>query len=456
MNKFFNESKYFFRIGFPMLGSQLSFMIMSATDTIVAGRAGADQLAGLVIANSFTYPIFMFMAGIIFSVIPIVAQLNGANKDLEIGQKIREVFWLATLLGLLLVIIFYFGSQLLIFLPIDETITSISISYLKAISIGMFFYILYRLLSSYSEGLTLTIPVFIVVFMGALINIPLDIIFVYGYFGLPEMGGVGCGYATTIVSTLMFVAMLGIVLFSKSYKKNKLFSRFDGPSLKTSMEVFKLGTPIGFGIFVELSMYSGAAIILAPLGENVVSGHAVALNIASIVFMLPLAIGLAASTRVGNLLGEKRYIDARYSSKVSVYLCLIGALFNMTLLVTLGDKLISLYTTDLLVFSVASHLIVFAAIFQIPDGIGMGSLGALRGYKDTFMTMVFIVIAYWVFAIPFGYYLTYYGINQPMGERGMWISMIVGLTIFATLISRRLNKISGLHAVIRKEKVPQF
>ena len=166
-----------------MLGSQLSFMIMSATDTIVAGRAGADQLAGLVIANSFTYPIFMFMAGIIFAVIPIVAQLNGAKKNIEIGTKIREVFWLAILLGLLLVAIFYFGSEILIFLPIDGEIISISISYLKAISVGMFFYIMYRLLSSYSEGLTLTIPVFIVVFMGALINIPLDIIFVYGYFG---------------------------------------------------------------------------------------------------------------------------------------------------------------------------------------------------------------------------------------------------------------------------------
>ena len=115
----------------------------------------------------------------------------------------------------------------------------------------------------------------------------------------------------------------------------------------------------------------------------------------------------------------------------------------MTLLITLGDKLISLYTKDLLVYSVASHLIIFAAIFQIPDGIGMGSLGALRGYKDTFMTMVFIIIAYWVFAIPFGYYLTYYGINQPMGESGMWISMILGLTIFASLISRRLIRISG-------------
>ena len=442
MNKFFAETKHFFRIGVPMLGSQLSFMIMSATDTIVAGRAGADQLAGLVIANSFTFPIYMFMAGIIFSVIPIVAQLNGAKKDLEIGQKIRETFWLTLFLGFLLIVIFYFGSELMSLLPIDEKITSISISYLKAISIGMFFYIMYRLLSSYSEGLTLTLPVFFVVFSGALINIPLDIIFVYGYFGVPEMGGVGCGYATSIVSTLMFIAMLCIVLFSKPYKKNKLFSKFNGPSIKTSIEVLKLGTPIGFGIFAEMSMYSGAAIILAPLGENIVSGHAVALSIASIVFMLPLAIGLAASTRVGNLLGEKRFTDARYSSFISVSLCFFGALFNMTLLFTLGDKLISLYTTDVLVFSIASHLIIFAAIFQIPDGIGMGSLGALRGYKDTFMTMVFLVISYWIFAIPFGYFLTYYGINEPMGASGMWVSMIVGLVIFALLITSRLRKVS--------------
>jgi len=160
MNRFINEAKHFFRIGIPMLGSQLSFMIMSATDTIVAGRAGADQLAGLVIANSFTFPVYMFMAGIIFSVIPIVAQLNGAHKNQEIGKKIREIFWLTLFLGFLLVIIFYFGSELLKFLPLDENILSISVDYLKAISIGMFFYIMYRLLSSYSEGLTLTLPVF--------------------------------------------------------------------------------------------------------------------------------------------------------------------------------------------------------------------------------------------------------------------------------------------------------
>ena len=442
MNRFINEAKHFFRIGIPMLGSQLSFMIMSATDTIVAGRAGADQLAGLVIANSFTFPVYMFMAGIIFSVIPIVAQLNGAHKNQEIGKKIREIFWLTLFLGFLLVIIFYFGSELLKFLPLDENILSISVDYLKAISIGMFFYIMYRLLSSYSEGLTLTLPVFYVVFGGAIINIPLDIIFVYGYLGVPEMGGVGCGYATSIVSTLMFISMTLIVIFSKPYKNNELFKKFNGPSIKTSLEVLKLGVPIGFGIFAEMSMYSGAALILAPLGENIVSGHAVALSIASIVFMLPLAIGLAASTRVGNLLGEERFVDARYSSFVSISLCFLGALFNMTLLIILGDNLVALYTNDVLVFSIASHLIVFAAIFQIPDGIGMGSLGALRGYKDTFMTMVYMIIAYWVFAIPFGYFLTYYGFYEPMGASGMWISMIVGLVIFSLLITSRLRKVS--------------
>ncbi len=443
MNKFFNESKYFFKIGFPMLGSQLSYMIMFTTDTIVAGRAGAEELAGVVIANAFLNPVYMFMAGIIFSVIPIVAHLNGAQRYREIGVKIREIFWLALFLGFLLLIFGFFGSNLLSFFPIEEEIISISIAYLKAVSVGMFFYLMFRLLSSYSEGLTLTLPVFYVVFIGALLNIPLDVIFVYGYFGLPAMGGVGCGYATSIISVLMFISIACVVLLSKPYQKVRLLEKFTGPSKETSLEVLKLGVPIGFGIFAEMSMFAGAAIILGTLGEIVVSGHAVALNIASIVFMIPLAIGLAASTRVGNLLGEERFVDARYSSFVSVGLCFFGALLNMTFLILLGDSFISLYTTDALVFGVASQLLIYAAIFQIPDGIGMGSLGALRGYKDTFMTMVFLVIAYWIFAIPFGYFLTYYGINEPMGAGGMWISMIVGLVIFALLISSRLRKVSS-------------
>ena len=274
-------------------------------------------------------------------------------------------------------------------------------------------------------------------------NIPLDIIFAFGYFGFPEMGSVGCGYATSLVSLMMLVSLGFIVTFSKKYKKTNLMKEFSGPSKETSLEIFKLGTPIGIGIFVEMSMFSGAAIIIGQLGEIILAGHAIAINIAGIVFMLPLAIGLAAATRIGNLIGEKRFTDAQYSSYTSVSLCLLGAFINMIILMTLKETLSSFYTTDILVLGVATHLLLFAAIFQIPDGIQMGSLGALRGYKDTFIPMIYLIISYWIFAIPFGYFLTNRGFNGPLGAEGMWIGMILGLVIFSIFIFIRLRLISS-------------
>ena len=443
MDKFIRESRHFFKIGLPILGSQLSYMIMHTTDTIVSGRYGAEELAGLVIAGAFTFPIYMLFQGIMFAITPIVAQLYGAKKYDQIGEKMREIFWIAIILASLIFLIFLFISEVLIFFPMKESILEISISYLKAASFGMFFYTMFRFLSSYSEGMTLTSPVFIVVFIGSLINIPLDIIFAFGYMGLPEMGSVGCGYATSIVSFLMFLSLGLIVLNFNQYKKTNLLKKFNGPSKKTSSELLKLGLPIGIGIFVEMSMFAGAAIVIGQLGEVVIAGHAIAMNIASIVFMLPLAIGLSAATRIGNLIGEKRFIDARYASFVSALLCLLGAFLNMTILLSLKGVLTSFYTTDILVFNAAVHLILFAAIFQIPDGIQMGSLGALRGYKDTFVPMIYLIISYWVFAIPLGYFLTYYGVHEPLGADGMWIGMILGLVIFSIFIFMRLKLISS-------------
>ena len=443
MKKFITESKHFLKIGIPIFGSQLSYMIMHTTDTIVSGQYDSKELAGLVLANAFTFPIYMLFQGIMFAITPIVAQLFGSREFQKIGQKMRQIFWVAIMNAFLVFSIFIFFSKVLPYFPLDEEILIISSNYLQAVSVGMFFYIMFRFLSSYSEGMTLTLPVFYVVLFGALINIPLDIIFAFGYFGVPEMGSVGCGYATSIISMTMFFLILKIILSNKLYKKTELLKEFDGPSLKVTKEILKLGIPIGIGIFAEMSMFSGAAIIIGQLGDKVLSGHAIALNIASIVFMLPLAIGLAGSTRIGNLIGENRFTDAKFSSYTGVTLCFIGALINMTMLLLFRDKFASVYSGDLEVLGVAVSLLFYAAIFQIPDGIGMGSLGALRGYKDTFAPMVFLIISYWIFAIPFGYFLTNYGIANPLGAEGMWISMILGLLIFSMFIFNRLRTVSS-------------
>jgi MATE family multidrug resistance protein len=287
--------------------------------------------------------------------------------------------------------------------------------------------------------MTLTKPVFYIAVFGMILNIPLDLIFVYGWLGAPKLGGVGCGIATTIVSFIMMVTILIYININKKYKITEPFSKFTPPSIETTKEVFKLGLPIGFGIFIELSMFSGAQIILGILGEDIVASHAIAINVASLFFMVPLAVGLAAATRVGNLIGENNYKQAKVASSSTIYLCILTALMNVILILSFRELIVSIYTTDEIIFSLAVYLLIFAAIFQLPDGIQMGALGSLRGFKDTFVPMILLFISYWIFAMPIGYYLTMTGFGAPMGAAGMWFGMIIGLGIFAILAILRLR-----------------
>ncbi len=438
MQKYFFEFRQLIKIGIPIFGSQLSYALMGATDTIIAGRASANDLAGLAVGTAFSNTIWFFFTGIIFAVTPIVAQLYGAKKFLEIGKKLREILWVAAALGLFMAFIFFNMNIIIDLLPIKSSITSITIDYLKAVSIGWFFVTIFTCLRCYSEGMTYTKPVFYIAFAGMLLNIPLDLIFVYGYFGAPKLGGVGCGIATSIVSFIMMISIFIYINTSKNYKKTEPFAKFTLPSMNTTKEVFKLGLPIGLGIFIELSMFSGAAIILSVLGEIVVASHSVAINIASLFFMVPLAIGLASSTRVGNLIGEKNPKQAKVAATSTIMLCMTGAMINSIIIILFGSFIVGLYTTELPVLELAISLIFFAAIFQLPDGIQMGALGSLRGYKDTFIPMILLLISYWIFAMPIGYYLTNFGFGEPFGAQGMWYGMIIGLTIFSFLSIFRL------------------
>ena len=439
-SKYIIEFKHLIKIGLPIFGSQMSYMLMSATDTIIAGNASSSDQAGLAVGTAILNTVWFLIAGVVFSVTPIVAQLYGAKKFIEIGHKLREVLWIAFFLGFFLALLFFNLEAILRIFPAEDSLSIISINYLKAVSPGILFLTLFTCLRCYSEGMTLTKPIFVIAFTGMIINIPLDLIFVYGWFGIPKLGGVGCGIATSIVTFLMMLILFFYISKSKKYEKTKPFLKFTFTSFSTVKEVFKLGLPIGIGIFFELSMFSGSVIILKILfDEIVVASHAVAINIAALFFMVPLSIGLAAATRVGNLIGENRPKDAKTASYSTVYFCIIAAIINILIILIFGSNIISFYSNELPVINLAISLIIFAAIFQLPDGIQMGALGSLRGYKDTFIPMILLFISYWVFAMPIGYYLTITGFNEPMGVYGMWIGMIIGLSIFSFLSIGRMK-----------------
>jgi len=444
LKKLLKELKQLLKIGVPIFGSQISYMGMGVTDTIVAGQASALDLSGLAIGNALTMPIYFLFGGCLFAVTPIVAQLFGAKQFEEIGEKVRQILWLSLGIGIIGFFAYRNLSLLIPFFDIDQEITVISDGYLKAMSYGFVANMVFTCLRCYSEGMGLTLPVFWIAFIGMLLNIPLDIIFVYGYFGLPPMGGVGCGIATSINVIVGMVILIVVILRKQDYASTKLFSKFSKPNKKTTLEALKLGFPIGFGLFVELSMFSGAALIIGSLGAAVVGAHTVAINIASVFFMLPLSIGLAAATRIGNLVGESNVSQAQYASYVTVLVCFLGACFNTLCILLLRDGLVSLYSNEIEVIAIAVNLLFFAAVFQIPDGLQMGALGSLRGYKDTFAPMLMLIVTYWFLALPVGYMLTYHGIlGNPLGASGIWIGMITGLVTFSTLIIPRLRYTSN-------------
>ena len=448
LKRYFEEIKTLSKIGIPIFGTQMSYMLMGTTDTIIAGRASSLDLAGLGQGTIISNTIFFLFCGVIFSVTPIVAQLNGAKRYVEIGKKLREILWIAGLLGFVLMIVLININPVIntiydfLNLDIDKELQTIATDYLRVVAPGIAFLTIFSCLRCYSEGMALTLPVFIISVSAMLINIPLDIIFVYGLFGAPKLGGVGCGIATSIVTFSAMIVMACYIAFSKKYSKTKPFSEFTPPSLETFKEVFKLGFPIGFGIFIELSMFSGAGLIIAVLGPTILASHLIAINIASLFFVVPLSIGLASATRVGNLVGEEKPSDAKFASFTAVYFCLITALINMVVILAFKTQLVGLYNNEEIVIATASALLIFAAIFQIPDGIQMGALGSLRGYKDTFIPMILLLISYWIFALPTGYYLSV-GSTDALGASGMWIAMILGLCIFAVLSIIRLRHINN-------------
>ena len=433
---FSKEVKVFKKIGLPILGSQLVMYTMTTTDYIMAGLYSANDLAGVGLGASIFNPLYFLTAGVMFGIAPIIAHHFGAKEFDQIRLKTRKFLWVALLIGAVFSFLLFNSGMVINLLGIEEDISRVSLGYLKAVAFGAIPITLYQALRNYSEGITQTKIVFIIGALGFLLNIPLNYFFIF-YFGF---GGIGCGIATSIISFLGLGSMWLATFVLKQYKQTYIYGQFISPDTNSAIELVKIGGPISFGIFVELSMFSGAALVISLFGAISLAAHTIAINIVGLLFMLPLSLGLASAIRVGNLIGEKNYSKANYAANFGLRLSVFAAIFNFILIILGGEFLINLYTTDLPVISKAIGLLMLAAIFQVPDAIGFSAIGSLRGHKDTFATMVNLVISYWFFALPIGVYLAFSNYaGVPNEAEGIWIGMIIGISISAVLNTLRLK-----------------
>jgi MATE family multidrug resistance protein len=270
----------------------------------------------------------------------------------------------------------------------------------------------------------------------------MNYIFIYGHFGIPEMGGEGCGWATAISMWASVIGMAIYVYVKPAYHQCAMFSQFNWPQLNIQIKILKVGLPIGFSIFIEATMFAIVALLLAPLGADIVAAHQLVLNFTSMCFMIPLSIGMALTIRVGHGIGGNLPEQVKRSVLVGFGLALGLSSLTCLLMLLLPVTLANIYTTEPIVVEIAASLFIFAALFQFSDALQIAANGALRGFKDTAKPLLLIFISYWLTGLPLGYVLGMTDIIYPaMGASGFWIGIIFGLSVAALLLSLRLWRV---------------
>ena len=444
------ELKLFSTLGVPIILTQLSQMGIGVIDSIMAGRVSPVDLAGVALGGNFYFPPVVLLSGIAMAVTPMVSQMHGAGEEARGGALVRQALWIAVGGGLIAMALMQFGEAGYRLIGVDEAAIPVATAYLTYMSFGVVPTLAFFVLRYLCEGLSWTTPSMVVAFGGLALKLPLNYLFVYGGFGIPAMGGAGCGASTAIIMWLQLFAMIFIVRYSRVQRAGA-FSRFSLPDPAIIWRLAKLGLPIGVTMFFEGTVFSIVTLLIGRIGVEAVAAHQVVFNVGSVTSMIPVALGVAATIRAGYNVGSKDYPAARRSVYVALGAALTFAFMAASVLLLLRDTIAGVYTTDTGVLASASALLIILALYQFVDDTQTTAIGCLRGYKDVRIPMIIVLCSHWGIGIPVGSVLGYglFGV-EPWGVSGFWWGLITGFGIATVSLNTRLAILSRSERRIKR------
>jgi len=436
--KFADELGALLRLGAPMVATQFFIMAMGFLDTAMAGRYDSVHLAGVALGGTVMWPVFMLTSGFTMALTPIVAQLRGAGSIADAGAKVRQAMWLALFSSVFCILIILNAEPIFILAQVDPRAADIAVRYLQAAAWGIPGVQFYVILRYTSEGLGKTLPPMLIAGTALPLNAVLNYLLIYGEFGAPELGGVGCGWATAVVWWVE-LGLMSLVLKTDYFKATTFNQRFDFPHWEDIRGILKIGVPIGLTIFLEMAVFSVVGLLIASLGVIPLAANSIAGNVNWATYVIPMALGSAASIRVGFYIGSGDYARAGFVAKTSFLLSLGYALIVSAGLILARHQIVGLYSQEPAVLELAAMLLIFIALYQIVDDTQATMAGSLRGYKDTRAPMVYSLVGYWVLALPLGAALGFGWFGLPeQGVAGFWMGMTIGLAIVAVCMGVRL------------------
>ncbi|MFB6330785.1 MATE family efflux transporter [Acinetobacter variabilis] len=419
----------------PILVTQFSQAGLGLIDTIMAGRLSPTDLAAIAVGVGLWIPVMLLFSGIMIATTPLVAEAKGARTPEKIATIARQSLWVAFILGVIAGLVLQVLPLTLPLLGVPESLQPKAGLFLHAIGFGMPAVTMYAALRGYSEAIGYPRPVTAISLMALLLLVPLNFIFMYGVGPIPALGSAGCGFATAILQWLMLMSLALYIFKNRVYQSSQPFSHWEKLNGYWLKRILKLGFPIGLAIFFEVSIFSTAAIVLSPLGETIVAAHQIAISVTSQLFMIPMSLAIALTIRVGTYYGEQNWDAMRRVQGLGLMTATILALLIMLMLWVFRSEIVALYTSDPMVTQIALYLVLFAVAYQLMDAWQISAAGCLRGMQDTKGPMWITMIAYWVIAFPVGVYLSRFG---DMGAAGVWVGLIVGLSVACVLLLARL------------------
>lgn len=424
--------KNILHLSWPIIIGQVGIVLMGVADTIMIGRIDATNLAAAGLANAIYFLITILGMGTLTAVSPLIAKAKAEGNIPECVNYFKASMLVALCLSVFIFTVNAFLSVNLHWFKQQSNVIPLAQEFLQLLNYSTLPLLLYLSVKQFSDGLSITAPSAVITIIALALNILLNYVFIYGNWGFAALGLKGAGYATIVARSLMFVSMLSYVLFNKQYKPYLL--KTTAAVKQQFVAILKVGLPSGFQYFFEVGAFATAAIIIGWIGKDEQAAHTIAINLASLTYMVATGFSAATGISVGDAYGRKNRVDMLFAGKAGI---LLGAVFMgfCAIIFTLFNQfIVELTVNEHEVQTITAGLLYIAAMFQLSDGVQAVSLGALRGLADTKVPTVITIIAYWVIGIPLGYYFTF---PLNLGLYGIWYGLSIGLTFSAIFLCIR-------------------
>jgi MATE family multidrug resistance protein len=438
------------RLSWPMLVGQLATVGMGVADVAMTGHVSAAELAAVSLGASVWSIILVTVMGIMMAVNSVVAHEMGAGRFDRISHSVRESLWMGAIVGVVGMLAANLCALLFDHIGLAPEVAGRAKTFLHIISFGMPAFACYRALYGYTTSINQTKPIMVIAICGLLYNIVVNWLLIFGKFGLPQLGALGCAVSTASGVWLMLAAIVVWIKIAPAYRMTYPFTHWEGPNWGEIGSMLRLGLPIGVTHFAEVSAFGIVSLLVARFGVVQVSAHQIALNFISLVFMVPLSFGIGTLTRVGQAMGEGNPVRARFVALTGTGMCMSFGLLSAAFIALFRWQIAAMYTSDAAVQATCVMLLLFAAVFQLSDSTQVAAASAIRGYKVTRSPMLIQMIAFWGVALPVGWILGLapgwfpWSPDAPMAATGFWIGLVLGLTVAAVLLAWSLNRLSAL------------